>query len=204
LIICGIRNIPQSWDSVRAGNWDYQQFIGRQLDHQTIGIIGYGRLGSMFAKFCRPYGSKMLAYDPYIDITDTWINQVNDLDTLLSESQVISLHVHVTDSTKNLLDESALRKMRSDVVLVNTSRGEIVNEEALIYFLEENPDAYYATDVIAEEVRNKYESEFRKWAISEGQDQVIITPHIGGITKEATQVAWCHAARKLWKYLENR
>jgi len=92
--------------------------------------------------------------------------------------------------------------MRSDVVLVNTSRGELVNEQALISFLEENSDAYYATDVIANEVRDKEQNEFRQWAISEGQDQTIITPHIGGITKEATQVAWCHAAEQLIEYFQ--
>jgi len=202
LMFAGVRNIPQSWDSVRDGYWDYEQFIGRQMDHLTIGIIGYGRLGSMFAEFCRPYGSKILVYDPYVDIEETWVDQVDDLDTLLEESHVISLHVHVTDETRGLLDESALQNMRSDVVLVNTSRGELVNEQALISFLEENSDAYYATDVIADEVRDKEKNEFRQWAISEGQDQTIITPHIGGITKEATQVAWCHAAEQLIKYFQ--
>ena len=201
LMFAGIRNIPQCWDSVRDGNWDYDKFIGRQMDHLTVGIIGYGRLGSMFADFCRPYNCSILVYDPYVDVTEGWIHQVDNINVLFEESHVISLHVHVTNETEGLINRSAFEKMRSDVVLVNTSRGEIVEEDALISFLQENSDAFYATDVISDEVKNKKQNTFRQWAISEGQDQTIITPHVGGITKEATQVAWCHAAEQLLEYL---
>lgn len=203
LMFAGVRNIPQCWDSVRDGNWDYNQFIGRQMDHLTVGIIGYGRLGSMFAEFCRPYGGEILAYDPYVNVTESWVDQVDNLEKILKECHVISLHVHVSNKTEDLIDKSKLLKMRSDVVLINTSRGEIVDEEALISFLEQNPDAYYATDVITDEVQNKSENKFRQWAISEGESQTLITPHVGGITKEATQVAWCHAAEQLIEYFQD-
>lgn len=203
LMMCGVRKIPQAWDSVRGGNWDYEQFIGRQLDALTVGIIGYGRLGTMFADFCRPVAGEILAHDPYVEITDTSVEQV-DLEELLSTSDVISLHVHVTDETREMLDAKSFDKMKSDVVLVNTSRGELVDETALISFLEENPDAYYATDVITDEVKDKHENEFKQWATADGQDQTVITPHIGGITREAKEIAWHHTADLLEEFFEQR
>src|SRR5436190_1221681 len=82
-------------------------FIGRQLDHLTAGVIGYGRLGSRFARYAQPMFKKVLACDPYVDIHDNGVEQV-DLDRLLRECDVISVHTHVTPETTRMLDRTAL------------------------------------------------------------------------------------------------
>ena len=186
---------------MKRGEWDYTQFIGRQLDYLTIGVVGYGRLGTYFARYARAFGSRVLVYDPHATIEDESIIHA-DLDQLLKESDVISLHVHVTPETTGMVDQMWFSKMKHSVVLVNTARGEICDEEALIAFLEQHPGAFYATDVIANETVNKFNNKLRSWALR--TEQVLITPHIGGMTVEAQQIAYTHAANLLKKFLACR
>jgi D-3-phosphoglycerate dehydrogenase len=198
LMMAGLRQIPQAWDSVRDGEWDYEPFTGRQLDYLTIGVIGYGRLGSLLASYCRPFGSDVMVYDPWKDVDADWITQVDDVEALLEASDVVSLHVHVTDETRGMVDESWFEQMKEDVTLVNTSRGEIVDEQALMTYLDANPRAYYATDVLADEVRSDDQNAFKQWAID--SDQVVITPHIAGMTREGQMIAYQHAATRLQEF----
>tara|TARA_X000001036_G_C20601376_1_gene775061 strand:+ start:363 stop:1334 length:972 start_codon:yes stop_codon:yes gene_type:complete len=195
LTMTGLRHVVRSHNNALAGEWDYTKYIGRQMNCLTIGIIGYGRLGVMYANYCKAFGSKVIAYDPYKQIDDRDIEQVQDLDTLLSESDVISIHVHVTEETKDMLNNDTFCKMKSDVLIVNTSRGDIVEESDLVNFLEKNPGARIATDVIADEVRNRSESPLLKYA--KESDQVTITQHIGGMSREAQEIAYVHAATRL-------
>jgi D-3-phosphoglycerate dehydrogenase len=161
----------------------------------TIGVIGYGRLGKMYSNYCKAFGSRVIVYDPYKRVNDSDIEQVDDLDILLTESDVISIHVHVTDETQDMLNDTAFRKLKSDALIVNTSRGDIVNELDLVAFLEKNPDARIATDVIADELRNRLESPLLKYA--QKCEQVTITQHIGGMSREAQEIAYGHAATRL-------
>jgi phosphoglycerate dehydrogenase-like enzyme len=191
LMLTSLRHIPQAYDSVKRGEWDYEPFIGRQLDQLTVGVVGYGRLGSLFANYSQAFGSTVLVYDPHKDVNDGGINQVG-LEELLTKSDVISLHIHVTGETKGMVNEAWLSRMKRDVLLVNTSRGDICNEEDIISFLCDNPGAIYATDVLADEVLHKNTNSLREFA---GQsDQILITPHIGGMTREGQMIAYNHAA----------
>ena len=196
LMLSSIRNIPEAKVSVKDGIWDYEPFIGRQIKSLTIGVIGYGRLGTFFANYCDAFGSKVIVYDPYKDVNHPRILQCKSLNELAMKSDVISLHVHVTKETKEMIDSNFLNNCRSTLTLVNTSRGEIVKEKDLLEFLQKNKLSRYATDVLSSEINGINNNLLKKYS-DNNQKQVIITPHIGGMTKEAQNMAFGHAANLL-------
>jgi D-3-phosphoglycerate dehydrogenase len=195
LTMAGLRHVVRGHSAVMQGEWDYTRYIGRQMNCLTIGVIGYGRLGQMYAGYCKAFGSRVKVYDPYKTVEDTGIEQVKSLDELLPVVDVVALHVHVTSETEGMINAAILSCMKEDVLIVNTSRGDVVNEEDLVAFLRARPQARVATDVLRDEVRNRLASPLLTYA-AEGH-QVIITPHIGGMTREAQEIAYGHAAARL-------
>ncbi|MBF0260956.1 MAG: hydroxyacid dehydrogenase [Magnetococcales bacterium] len=198
LMMASLRHVPASFDSVKAGEWDYTRFIGRQMDHLTIGVVGYGRLGGMFSRYCRAFGARVLVVDPFKTVAEAGIEQVG-IDRLLAESDVISLHVHATEATQGMVDGSWFARMKPDVVLVNTARGDVVDESALMAFLDANPLARLATDVLADEVRAKAINPLIDRARRDAR--ILITPHTGGMTREGQEIAYGHAAGLLRSFL---
>lgn len=201
LTMASLRHVVKSHKAVLEGEWDYEKYIGRQMNCLTIGSIGYGRLGSMYSRYCKAFDSRVLVYDPYKDVKDKEIEQVDNLKYLLQESDVVAIHVHVTEETIGMINKECFDLMKKDVVLVNTSRGDMVNEVDLVDFLQSNPDARVATDVLADEIRNRMDSPLLKFA--KESEQIIITPHIGGMCREAQEIAYGHAARLLHSFFKN-
>lgn len=199
LTMAGLRHVVRSHNAVLTGEWDYTRYIGRQMNCLTIGVIGYGRLGAMYSRYCQAFDSRVLVYDPYKTVDRDGLEQMDNLSVLLRESDVLSIHVHVTDETLGMIDTERFAQMKRDVLLVNTSRGDIVNESDAVAFLRANPEAKMATDVLANEVRNRLDSPLLQYAHE--SEQVIITPHIGGMTREAQEIAYGHAAQRLKKFI---
>ena len=190
LMMSLLRNIPSAFDSVKKGEWSWQPFVGRQMNFMTVGVVGYGRLGRMMARYCSSFGSKVLVCDPY-----SYISKKVELKELFDKSDIVSLHVHVTDETRHMINKELLDNLESPVYLINTSRGEIVDEEAIIEALETGKLLGYATDVLEDEFGNIENSELTK-----RQDlNIIVTPHIAGMTKEARNIAYSAAVEKLKK-----
>jgi phosphoglycerate dehydrogenase-like enzyme len=202
LTMAGLRHVVRSHNAVLTGEWDYTRYIGRQMNCLTIGVIGYGRLGDMYARYCQAFGSRVLIYDPYKTVDLEGAEQVKDLSLLLRDSDVVAIHVHVTDETLGMMNAACFAQMKKDVLMINTSRGDIVNEPDLVAFLRAYPQARVATDVLADEVRNRLASPLLQYAHQ--SEQVIITPHIGGMTREAQEIAYEHAARRLRNFLVER
>ena len=200
LLLAGLRRIPAAQASVKKGVWDYEPFIGRQLDRLTVGIVGYGRLGRRFAHYALALGARVLVYDPNKKVRRTGLRQV-PLRTLLGASDALSLHVHVTPETEKMVDERWFSNMKKNVVIVNTSRGEIVDERALLKFLKKNRSAVYATDVLSNEMRGIRKNPVFRAALKD--PRILITPHIGGMTEEAREMAYTHAARMLRRHLRS-
>jgi lactate dehydrogenase-like 2-hydroxyacid dehydrogenase len=198
LMISTLRNIPSSLDSVKSGYWNYEPFIGRQINFLNIGVVGYGRLGNLFARYCNSFKANILVYDPYKKVNNKNYSQVS-LEVLLKKSDVISLHVHVNDETKKMVDKKWFHVVKNNVLIINTSRGEIINEDHLLKFLSKNSNARYSTDVLSNETTNKEKNKLRKFSLS--SEQILITPHIGGMTKEAQEIAYNHSAEMLKNYL---
>jgi len=201
LTLSSLRNIPNSMDSVRKGEWDYEKFIGKQMNCLKIGVIGYGRLGKMYCKFAKSMGSEVFVYDPYKQVKSTKIIQVDSLTKIFEICDIVSLHVHVNEETIGLIGSKALSHAKEDILIVNTSRGEIINEQDLVKFLKKNPHSKYATDVLTDEVRNRKKSLILRWA--DKNNQVIITPHIGGMTTNAQEIAYNHSVELLRRCLDS-
>ena len=201
LTLSGLRHVVNSHNNALKGEWDYTKYIGRQMNCLTVGVVGYGRLGSMYATYCKAFDSKVIVYDPYKTVADVSIEQVDDINALLAESDVIAIHVHVTDETVNMFNVKMFSKMKSDVLIVNTSRGDIINETDLIDFLSDNPESKVATDVLANEVRDRLSSQLLKYA--QDSTQVTITQHIGGMSREAQEIAYGHAAKMLQSFFRD-
>ena len=188
-----LRNLYPAINDVSAGIWDYEKFIGRQMNALTVGVIGYGRLGKMYARFMEVFGAEILICDPFLD-PDTCPYPLMDKETLFVRSNIISLHVHANEENLKMIDDVTLNFAKSDVMIVNTARGEVVDEEAMVQFLKKNPKAKLATDVLADELENKWKSPLLGYFKAGNESQLTITPHIGGMSREAQEIAYHRVA----------
>ena len=192
LMMSLMRNIPKSFHSVKDGNWDYEPYVGHQIKGKTIGIIGYGRLGKIMCDLFYGWGVKLLATDPYERITTA---RGVPLDELLEKSDVVFLHTHVTDDTRGMVDEEFLSYMKEGSYLINTARGELVDEEAIIESIKVGHLKGYGTDVIKDEFGDIEKSKLVEFSINPNNN-VVITPHIGGMTIEGQTTAYHWAVNK--------
>jgi len=189
LMLSLLRKIPESKHHTLNYQWDYTQFIGRQVKNLKIGIIGYGRLGKMMEGYCRAFNAQTFIYDPYVGVPQTSLEQ------MFQECDVISLHVHVTNETKYMISSKLLGLSKKGLYLINTSRGEIVNEEDIVQALGNKNLLGYGADVIEDEFDDLTKSPIIK-AMNEGKN-IIVTPHIGGMTIEGQTKAYKWAINKL-------
>lgn len=189
LMLSLLRKIPESKHHTLNYQWDYTQFMGRQVKDLKIGIIGYGRLGKMMEGYCKAFGAETFIYDPYVNISQTSLEQ------MFQGCDVISLHVHVTDETKYMISSKLLGLSKKGLYLINTSRGEIVNEKDIVDALSINKLTGYGADVIENEFDELSKSPIIK-AMNEGKN-IIVTPHTGGMTIEGQTKAYTWAINKL-------
>ena len=191
LMLSLLRNIPKCSDHVSRHHWDYTQFMGRQVKDLKIGIIGYGRLGKMMEKYCKAFDAQVTIYDPYI-----FPNQNHhSLENMFINCDVISLHVHVTDETKYMVNKKLLGLSKKGLYIINTSRGEVVNENSIVEALKNEKLLGYGTDVIEHEFSNLKDSPIIN-AMNKGEN-IISTPHIGGMTIEGQTKAYKWSINKL-------
>ena len=177
-----------------AGNWPRQESSGSEVYGKTLGLIGFGDIAQKTRDLALGLGIKTVAYDPYLDKdSNVWKETKNlPLDNLLSISDIISLHIPLSKETKNLIDEKKLRLIKNSSVIINTSRGGIIDENSLAKLLKENRIGGAALDVFNEEPINKENA--KKF---EGLDNLILTPHIGGVTKESNERVSKMIAKKI-------
>jgi len=174
LLLDLMRNITISNNEVKQNKtWDYLPFVGQQIKDFKIGIVGYGRLGKMMAKYCKAFDAEVYIYDPYSEKSN-----VKELEDLFQICDAVSLHVHVSDETKYMIDYDLLS--RNVKFLVNTSRGEIVKESDVIKALKECKLWGYAADVIEDEFGDVKNSPF--FSLENSKLNYIFTPHVGGMT----------------------
>ena len=199
LMVSLLRNIPKCNTHVSNYNWDYTQFMGRQIKDLKIGIVGYGRLGKMMFDYCKSFGADLKVYDPYKkdDMSDSFLlnHYSTSLEDLFQECDVISLHVHVTDETKYIINKDLLGLVQKGLYIINTSRGEIVNELDIVNALNTGKLTGYGTDVIENEFDDLTKSPIIK-AMNSGEN-IIATPHIGGMTTEGQTKAYKWSIDKL-------
>ena len=202
LSLMAIRNTYFAINSVKNKNWNYEDFIGRQTSNLSVGVVGYGRLGKIYANHMLGLGSKVYVYDPYVKIEKkSKLHQLKFLKDIFIKCNIISLHVHADQKNINLIDKKVLMYAKKDCIIINTSRGEIINENHVCKFLKGNPNAKLYVDVLADEIKKKFNSPIYRFFKMKKNNQVCITPHIGGMTKEGQLIAYFHAAKMLKKFL---
>ena len=184
MMLAMARNIPQADASLRQGQWNRSQYIGVELRNKTLGIIGYGKIGTEVGKRSKAFGMKVLIYDPFVTqevATKAGVTPV-PLDTLLRESDFITVHMPLTPETKHLIGAEQFAKMKDGVRLLNIARGGIIDEAALYDAVVNKKVAGAALDV--------YEKEPQTESPLFTLPEVIVTPHLGASTVEAqTNVA---------------
>jgi D-3-phosphoglycerate dehydrogenase / 2-oxoglutarate reductase len=205
LLLALLRRIPAANADVAAGRWRRNEFCGHELKGKTLGIVGHGRLGRMVARYGVAFRMDVLAFDRVPDAVAEGVQFV-ELTELLARSDVVSLHLPLNDETRGFIDARALRAMRPGAVLVNTARGEIVDQDALLDALRDGHLAGVAADVLAGETSLDggwlARNELAAHARSHGN--VILTPHIGGVTHESVAQTNLFIIRKLSNYLEGQ
>ncbi len=191
MIISCFRSIPEATLSLKSGKWEKKRFMGREIYGKTLGIIGLGRIGSEVAKRAIAFGMKVIAYDtaekelPGVEMVS--------LDRLYREADVISLHLPISPSTRHLISEESLQKMKDGVVLVNCARGGLIDEEALARALKSGKVSCVALDTFEKEP--PIGSPILEFP------NVVLTPHIGGQTYEGQVRASLEIAKKVADFL---
>lgn len=197
LTLASVRNLLPAAASVARGEWDYQPYIGRQLSSLTVGVVGLGRLGSMYANFMRPMVGRIVYFDPFVE-TEGFPEKLQSLEKVFEVSDAVSFHVHAGQSTLKMVNSQVLHHAKPDLLLVNTARGEIFQEDEIVAFLKANSRSRVAVDVLSDETRRKELSPLR--AFARISHQVLITPHIGGMTLQGQSTAFKAAAEKLGRF----
>ncbi len=193
------RNIPQAYQHVLAGDWKRSRYVGTEVRNKVLGVIGLGRIAQEVARRAQGLGMEVVAYDPYV--TEEYASQRNvrlvDIETLLAQADFITLHVPLTEQTRNLLNAERLAMAKPGVRILNVARGGVVDEAALVEAIERGQVAGAALDVFAVEplpadspVRNN--------------EKIILTPHLGGSTVEAQEKVASDVAIQVVDVLHDR
>jgi D-3-phosphoglycerate dehydrogenase len=176
------RGLPKAQRFLEEGNrlkdnWDGAKFIGSDLRRHTLGLVGYGQIGRRVASRALPFGMTVLVYDPYVEVADDGVEQVDTLDELLARSDFVSLHARTTADNANMIDARALAAMKPGAYLVNTARETLVDEDALDAALASGRLAGAALDVLDPTPADGRHRLLR-------HENVVLTPHLGGATHE--------------------
>lgn len=196
LLLAQARHVARADAALRAGRWERQSFRGVELHGKVLGILGLGRIGTLVAQRASAFGMHILAYDPFVgeDRARRLGVHLTDLDTVLTESDFVTVHLPRTKDTEGLIGADALAKMKPQARLINVARGGIVDEQALAEAVETGVIAGAAVDVFAEEptTHNPLFS----------IDGVVVTPHLGASTHEAQDKAGTAVAESVADALE--
>jgi len=196
LMISLARSIPRADAESKRGNWIKNELMGTQLSGKYLGIVGVGNIGRNIGRMAKALRMNLIGYDPY-PISREFITEtgmiVTDFNTLLESADFITCHVPATPETKHMFNAERFAKMKPTAYLVNTSRGEIINENALYEALKNNKIAGVALDVF------EVEPPTNKQLL--GLPNLVCTPHIGAQTREAQELASTVIAEKVIQIL---
>lgn len=195
LLLALARQVPRHDAAIHAGRWEKSSAAGTELRGKTLGLVGFGRIGSEVASRARAFEMRVVAFDPYISESAAREAQVElvKLEELLAESDFISLHAALSPATQNMINAQAIAQMKRGVRIVNAARGELIDEAALAEALESGKAAGAALDVFAEEPP--------KNSPLTSLPNVIATPHVAGSTTEAQEEVGTQIAQQVRDYL---
>ncbi len=198
LLLSMCRNIPKANNELKQGIWDRKKYLGTELFGKKIGIIGLGKIGKEVAIRCKAFGMEVLGYDPILtqEASQKLGIKLLSIDEILENSDIITVHVPLSNETKNLIDRNSLKKCKDGVKIINCARGGIINEADLLEALNTGKVSAAALDVFEKEPPL-----FPNELIS--HPNVVVTPHIGASTKEAQEKVAIQIANQIIDYYKN-
>ncbi len=195
-----LRGVPEKHGLLKQGIWQKSAATSFEIRGKTLGVVGYGNIGSQLGVLAEGLGMHVLFYDVVKKLNLGNARQVDSLDELFAASDVVTLHVPATPATHNMIDAGAIAQMKKTAVLINASRGDVVDIDALASALKEKRLLGAAIDVFPEEPTSNNEPFVSPLL---GCDNVLLTPHIGGSTLEAQENIGFEVAEKLVRYSDN-
>ena len=200
LLLSLVRHISKADQTMHCGEWCKSDYMGYVLKGKKIGLIGFGNIGQSVAKIAIAMGMKIGIYDVDPNIKkkaqELKYTVYPSVDDLVKDSQIISLHIPATAKTENIIDERRLKLMNKNTILINTARGNLIDEVALLKALENKDIGGAALDVYREEPLDNMD-------LCGCEDNLILTPHIGSQTEETQIQGSTMIAEKMINYLKN-
>jgi D-3-phosphoglycerate dehydrogenase / 2-oxoglutarate reductase len=195
-----LRSVPAKSSAMHRGVWQKTAKSSYEVRGKTLGVVGYGNIGAQLGVLAEGIGMQVIFFDVVKKLNLGNARQVHDLGELLASADVVTLHVPATPGTRNLIDAAALAKMKPESVLINASRGDVVDLDALAGRLRAGALLGAAIDVFPKEPKSNDEP-FESPLV--GLDNVLLTPHVGGSTQEAQENIGFEVAEKLIRYSDN-
>lgn len=198
LTLGACKNIGVATEAVRSGDWTVRDSLGaRDLEGADTLVVGFGRIGRAYAARAAAFGARLSIYDPFMPVDaplPEGMARVDDLATALETAEVISIHMPRTEQTAGLFGHEVLGKCRPGAILVNTARGGIVDERALVSALEAGRPGFYATDVLDNEPPSLEDPLL-------GRSDVLVTPHSAAMTRQGAIRMATRSAQNVLDYL---
>jgi D-3-phosphoglycerate dehydrogenase / 2-oxoglutarate reductase len=193
LLLALARNIPQAHKSLTEGKWDRSKYSGVELYEKTLGIVGFGRIGQLVAQRARGFGMRVLAFDPFVSAEryrELGVEKAADSDEIYAQADFITVHLPKSPETEGWLNAEAFAKMRDGVRVLNVARGGLIDDAALKDALDSGKVGGAALDVFPSEPMTDY-------PLFHGYENVVVTPHLGASTAEATDRAGYQSAEQI-------
>lgn len=197
LLMACARNLTGAAKHVRDGRWERELFPGRMLKGKQLGLVGCGRIGGWMARYARAFGMDVVGSDPFVATMPEGIRAA-PLDEIFATSDFVSLHLHLSPETKGIVTRALLESAKPGLILINTSRGGLVDEAALVAGLQSGRIGAAGLDVIDGEPDIAQHPLVRYARL---HDNLVITPHCGGYSPDAVRLVCRRAAEKIVTYL---
>lgn len=193
LLLALARNVPQAHQSLHEGRWDRSKYSGVELYEKTLGVLGFGRIGQLVAQRARGFGMRVLAFDPFVSAEryrELGVDKADSPKDVYAQADFITIHLPKTPETEGFLDAAAFAQMRDGVRVLNVARGGLIDDAALQDALDSGKVAGAALDVFPAEPITDY-------PLFDGYPNVVVTPHLGASTAEATDRAGYQSAEQI-------
>lgn len=197
LLMSCARNVTGAARHVRDGRWDRELFPGRMLKGKQLGLIGCGRIGGWMAQYARAFGMEVVGSDPFVATMPEGVRAA-PLDEIFATSDFVSLHLHLSPETRGIVTRALLESAKPGLILINTSRGGLVDEAALVAGLNSGRIGAAGLDVIDGEPDI---AQHPLVQYARQHDNLVITPHCGGYSPDAVRIVCRRAAEKIANYL---
>jgi len=205
LILAVTRNIFPAYRDVLEGNWNRRPFGGPfMLSKKKLGVAGYGRLGKIVASYGSCFGMEVMYYDPFVHHGAADVVKAHSLEQLVSSTDIVTIHIPHESETEGLFSEKIFVAFQRGSFLINTSRGELVDQNALVNCLNAGILAGAAVDVMEGEFALGFDKDIRQnllWQYAQNNDNLIITPHLGGSTIDAWRLTEAQTINRILNVL---